>query len=69
VGSFDNMDHTVMVESLREKIADERFITLIKAMLHAGYLEEWAFNATYSGTPQGGICTPPTMLQNRGIRG
>ncbi len=57
-----------MVEILREKIADERFITLIKAMLQAGYLEEWTFNATYSGTPQGGICTPPTMLQTRGIR-
>ncbi len=43
-GFFDNMDHTVMVESLREKIADERFITLIKAMLHAGYLERHSSN-------------------------
>ncbi len=67
-GFFDNMDHTVMVEVLRKKIADERFIALIKAMLQAGYLEEWTYNATYSGTPQGGIVTPPTMLQSCGIK-
>jgi hypothetical protein len=27
-------------------------------MLKAGYLEEWAYNATLSGTPQGGVISP-----------
>lgn len=40
------------------RIADERFIRLIWKFLRAGYLEEWYFNKTYSGTPQGGIVSP-----------
>jgi hypothetical protein len=27
-------------------------------------MEKYVFYATEEGTPQGGICTPPTMLQN-----
>ena len=55
---FDKLDHRVMLEILREHIHDERFIRLISELLKAGYLEEWKFNATLSGTPQGGIVSP-----------
>ena len=27
-------------------------------MLKAGYMEDWKFNKTYSGTPQGGVISP-----------
>jgi hypothetical protein len=27
-------------------------------MLRAGYLEDWAWNATLSGVPQGGVASP-----------
>jgi retron-type reverse transcriptase len=57
-GFFDNIDHEVMVNVLKERIADERFIRLIKKFLNAGYIEDWKFNKTYSGTPQGGIISP-----------
>ncbi len=57
-GFFDNIDHNVMIDILRERIADERFLRLIRKFLNAGYLEEWRFNKTYSGTPQGGIVSP-----------
>jgi hypothetical protein len=30
-------------------------------MLKAGYLEDWRWNATLSGAPQGGVATPPTQ--------
>ena len=30
----------------------------IRKFLNAGYMEEWQFNKTYSGTPQGGIISP-----------
>jgi len=30
-------------------------------MLRAGYLEDWIWNATLSGAPQGGVVTPPTQ--------
>ena len=57
-GFFDNIDHNVLIEILRERILDERFLRLIRKFLNAGYLEEWQFNKTYSGTPQGGIVSP-----------
>lgn len=57
-GFFDNIDHEVMVNVLKERIADERFIRLIRKFLNAGYIEDWKFNKTYSGTPQGGIISP-----------
>lgn len=57
-GFFDNINHGVMIEILRERISDERFLRLIRKFLNAGYLEEWHFNRTYSGTPQGGIISP-----------
>ena len=50
---------------LGEKIHDDRFLKLVRTMLEAGYLEDWRYGETLSGTPQGGISTPPTMLQNR----
>lgn len=55
---FDTMDHDVMVALLEKRIADHRFINLIRAMLNAGYLEDWTYHKTYSGTPQGGVCSP-----------
>ena len=57
-GFFDNIDHNVLIGILRERIADERFLRLIRKFLNAGYMEEWKFNKTYSGTPQGGIVSP-----------
>jgi RNA-directed DNA polymerase len=41
---------------LAEHIHDGRFLQLIKRMLNAGYLEDWRWNATLSGCPQGGLC-------------
>ena len=52
------LDHDTMVEILAEKIHDNRFLRLIKQMLQAGYLEDWVWNATLSGAPQGGVVSP-----------
>ncbi|WP_273493661.1 reverse transcriptase domain-containing protein [Butyricimonas sp. An62] len=57
-GFFDNINHDVLVGILRERIADDRFIRLIRKFLNAGYVEDWVFHNTYSGTPQGGIVSP-----------
>ena len=50
---FDNFDHHVLVELLRKRISDEAFIGLIWKFLKAGYMEQWQYNCTYSGVPQG----------------
>lgn len=55
---FDNIDHHVLINLLRKKISDERFIRLIWKFLRAGYMEDWKFNKTFSGSPQGGIISP-----------
>lgn len=55
---FDSLDHQVLVSILREKIHDNRFMRLIENMLKAGYLEEWRYYTTFSGTPQGGVASP-----------
>ena len=57
-GFFDHIDHEVLISILRKRIGDERFLRLIRKFLKAGYLEEWKFHNTYSGTPQGGIISP-----------
>jgi group II intron reverse transcriptase/maturase len=55
---FDTIDHDLLLGVLGERIDDNRFLELIRRLLQAGYLEEWRFNATLSGTPQGGVVSP-----------
>ena len=57
-GFFDHIDHKVLMNLLRKRIQDERFLRLIQKFLKAGYIEEWEKHNTYSGTPQGGIISP-----------
>lgn len=55
---FDSIDHTKLLEILSEHIHDARFIRLIGQLLKAGYLEDWKWGRTFSGTPQGAILSP-----------
>jgi group II intron reverse transcriptase/maturase len=55
---FGSLNHDLLVSLLSEKIQDGRFLKLIRNLLDAGYLEEWRFNQTLSGVPQGSIVSP-----------
>jgi group II intron reverse transcriptase/maturase len=55
---FDRLDHRVLLGILAERLHDGRFLRLLAGLLAAGYLENWRFNATLSGVPQGGIVSP-----------
>lgn len=57
-GFFDNIDHKVLLEIISKKVDDKRFLNLIQLMLKAGYMEDFTFNNTYSGAPQGGVLSP-----------
>ena len=57
-GFFDNINHNKMIEFLEKKIDDKRIIHIIRQMLKAGYAQDWKYNATWSGTPQGGVISP-----------
>ena len=61
-GYFDTINHDRLMGILRENIKDERFLRLIAELLRAGYLEEWKYNQTFSGTPQGSVLSP--LLSN-----
>lgn len=55
---FDSFDHHVLIDILRRRIRDEQFIDLIWKMLRAGYMEQWVYHDTFSGTPQGSGVSP-----------
>ncbi len=55
---FDCFDHHVLIELLRRRIHDEYFISLMWKFLKAGYMEQWVYHSTYSGTPQGSGMSP-----------
>lgn len=57
-GCFDNIDHEILMAILARDIQDGRLLNLIRMGLEAGYMEDWHYNRTYSGTPQGGILSP-----------
>src|SRR5680860_1396219 len=47
---------------VRDRIGDRRVLALVKAFLKAGILTELGVNEdTNTGTPQGGILSPPTQ--------
>jgi group II intron reverse transcriptase/maturase len=58
MGCFDDIDHSILMNILREKIQDNRFLRLIEGALKAGYCEEWRYHPSLSGSPQGGIVSP-----------
>ena len=57
-GCFDNIDHEVLLSVLAERLHDNRFLRLLRGLLKAGYLENWRYGRTLSGTPQGGVVSP-----------
>ena len=59
---FGSTDHEILMKILAERIRDNRFLRLIRNMLKAGYMEDWQYHETLSGTPQGGVLSP--LLSN-----
>ena len=57
-GCSDNIDHDVLLSVLGDKLHDNRFLRLLKYLLKAGYVEDWKYGRTLSGTPQGGVVSP-----------
>jgi retron-type reverse transcriptase len=68
---FGKIDHDILIGILAEHIHDNRFLRLIRNMLKAGYLDDWVYHETLSGTPQGGLCSAshnPPYEQRRVMR-
>lgn len=56
---FDRIDHTALMDRVRNRVKDKRVLLLVKAFLKAGILTELGeVEDTHTGTPQGGILSP-----------
>ena len=56
---FDQIDHTVLMGRVRDRIGDKRVTGLVKAFLRAGVLgEDSKAREAITGIPQGGILSP-----------
>ena len=60
---FGRIEHTALMARMRARVKDKRVLALVRAFLKAGIMTELGeYEDTYTGTPQGGILTPPTLL-------
>jgi group II intron reverse transcriptase/maturase len=55
---FDRVDHDILIDRLRKRIADRAVIRLIRAFLDAGTLIEGVVKRSRCGAPQGGPLSP-----------
>ena len=55
---FDAINYDKLLYLINKRIKDQRLIKLIRMWLKAGYIDDWKYQDTYSGTPQGGVISP-----------
>ena len=58
VSAYNNVDHDIMIEILKKRIKDKKFLNLIKNMLKSGIMDNKVYEHSLNGTPQGGIVSP-----------
>ena len=59
---FDELKHSAVMDRVRSRVADKRVLALVKAFLKAGVMSaDGKVRNSNTGTPQGGIVTPPTQ--------
>jgi len=61
-GFFDNVSHEKLIECIKIRISDKKFLRYLVRFLKAGYVESGMLEETKQGTPQGGNISP--MLAN-----
>jgi len=59
---FDEISHQAILNCLREKVMDNKFLNLIRRLLKAGVSVEGVVHPTERGVPQGGVVSP--LLSN-----
>ena len=55
---FDTLNHTVLLNLLRQQVKDEREIQMVKRYLKSGVMENGVVIETEEGSPQGGNLSP-----------
>lgn len=52
-GHLNEINHGILLDTLKEKIREQKFVSLINKFLKAGYIDQWEYNCSYSGEPRG----------------
>jgi group II intron reverse transcriptase/maturase len=55
---FDSIDRTLLLEMLRERVADKSFLRLVGKCLHVGILDGEEYSEPSEGTVQGSVLSP-----------
>jgi group II intron reverse transcriptase/maturase len=58
VGCCDHIPHGRLLRAVESRMADAQVRKMIRAFLAAGYLQQWQYHRTDSGTPQSGVLSP-----------
>ncbi len=59
---FDRVNHDKLMGQIAKRVEDKRLLTLIRAFLNAGVMENGLVSPSVEGTPQGGPLSP--LLSN-----
>ena len=55
---FETLNHTILLNLLRQQVKDERVIQMVKRYLKSGVMENGVVVSTEEGSPQGGNISP-----------
>ncbi len=55
---FDTVHHKLLMKSVRKRIRDKRFMSLLWKFIKAGHVDAGLFRAASEGVPQGGVLSP-----------
>lgn len=55
---FDTLDHDLIIQAVRERVADGSILRLIRQFLEGGVLASGDYEPTVVGSPQGGVISP-----------
>ncbi len=55
---FDTLDHNLIIKSLRRRITDGSILKLVRKFLESGVMTDEGWEASFVGSPQGGVISP-----------
>ena len=59
---FDRLDHELILKGVQRRISDGKVLALLRQFLEAGVMRDGVWEATETGSPQGGVISP--LLSN-----
>ena len=65
---FSAIPHEKVMQAVQERVCDQAVLKLLRVMLRAGVMEDGQVRRPVTGTPQGGVMTPPTQVATSALK-